>query len=60
MDDPLTNRITGKYRWNQDVYQYYNPETKLNVMTKKDGNFISGWKLSDTQSTDLIGNGNIF
>ncbi|SFT95490.1 Colicin D [Kosakonia arachidis] len=60
IDDPLTNRITGKYRWNQDVYHYYNPETKLNVMTKPDGNFISGWKLSDTQSTDLIGNGNVF
>lgn len=60
IDDPLTNRITGKYRWNQDVYHYYNPETKLNVMTKPDGNFISGWKLSDTQSADLIGNGNVF
>ncbi|QDY40834.1 hypothetical protein D8B20_02445 [Candidatus Pantoea soli] len=41
-------------------YHYYNPETKLNVMTKTDGNFISGWKLSDTQSSDLIGNGNVF
>lgn len=60
IDDPLTNKITGKYRWSQDVYHYYNPETKLNVMTKPDGNFISGWKLSDTQLTDLIGNGNVF
>lgn len=60
IDDPLTNKITGKYRWNQDVHHYYNPETKLNVMTKPDGNFISGWRLSETQSTDLIGGGNVF
>lgn len=60
IDDPLTQQITGKYRWNQDVYHYYNPETNIDVMTKMDGNFISGWKLSDTQTSDLIGNGNVF
>ncbi|EGT4353117.1 HNH endonuclease [Cronobacter sakazakii] len=60
IDDPLTQQITGKYRWNQDVYHYYNPETNIDVMTKMDGDFISGWKLSDTQISDLIGNGNVF
>ncbi|MFI8415561.1 colicin D domain-containing protein [Serratia sp. NPDC078593] len=60
IDDPLTQKITGKYRWDLNVYHYYNPETKLNVMTKSDGNFISGWKLSETQQLDLIGEGNVF
>ncbi|WP_353614504.1 colicin D domain-containing protein [Mangrovibacter phragmitis] len=60
IDDPLTTQITGKYRWSQDVLHYYNPETKLNVMTKPDGTFISGWKLSDTQVTSLTGDGNVF
>lgn len=60
IDDPLTQKITGKYRWNQDVYHYFNPETKIDVMTKMDGNFISGWKLSETQMSDLIGDGNVF
>lgn len=60
IDDPLTQKITGKYRWNQDVYHYYNPETNIDVMTKMDGNFISGWKLSETQMSDLIGDGNVF
>ncbi|EOI3549604.1 colicin D domain-containing protein [Cronobacter dublinensis] len=60
IDDPLTQQITGKYIWNHDVYHYYNSETNIDVMTKMDGNFISGWKLSDTQTSDLIGNGNVF
>lgn len=60
IDDPLTHQIIGKYRWNQDVYHYYNPETKIDVMTKMDGNFISGWKLSETQMSDLTGEGNVF
>ncbi|WP_276308265.1 colicin D domain-containing protein, partial [Mixta theicola] len=55
IDHPLTHKITGKYRWNQDVYHYYNPETKLDVMTNLDGNFISGWKLSKTQIVNLNG-----
>ena len=60
IDDPLTQQIAGKYRWNQDVNHYYNPETKIDVMTKPDGNFISGWKLSETQISDLKGEGNVY
>ena len=60
IDDPLTQQITGKYRWNQDVNHYYNPETKIDVITKPDGNFISGWKLSETQISDLKGEGNVY
>lgn len=60
VDDPLTQKIIGKYRWNQEVYHYYNSASKLNVMTKMDGDFISGWKLSETQASDLTGEGNVF
>ncbi|MDQ1212154.1 colicin D domain-containing protein [Pantoea anthophila] len=60
IDDPLTQQIAGKYRWNQDVNHYFNPETKIDVMTRPDGNFISGWKLSETQISDLKGEGNVY
>lgn len=60
IDDPSTLKIAGKYRWKQDVWHFYNTETKIDVMTKMDGNFISGWKLSETQMSDLIGEGNVF
>lgn len=57
---PDTTSIFGKYRWNQDVYHHFNPKTNLNVMTDVDGNFISGWKLSEKQVTDLLEQGNVF
>ena len=60
IDLPGTTKITGKYRWDQDVHHYFDPQTKLNVMTDMDGNFISGWKLSERQVTDLLGVGNVF
>ncbi|ASW01028.1 colicin D domain-containing protein [Paraburkholderia aromaticivorans] len=39
---------------------YFNPETGLNVMTDQSGNFISGWKLSPGQVSDLTSLGNVF
>ncbi|POT56977.1 hypothetical protein C3432_16515 [Citrobacter amalonaticus] len=36
-----TVRIKGKYRWEKDVYHYFNPSTNLDVMVDVDGNFIS-------------------
>lgn len=60
IDSPTTTKITGKYRWSQDVYHYYNPETNLDIITNPNGDFISGWKLSRTQVADLIGEGNVF
>jgi RHS repeat-associated protein len=60
IDLPDTTPIVGKYRWDQDVYHYYNPQTNLNVMTGMDGNFISGWKLSERQVTDLLELGNVY
>ncbi|HIE5768753.1 TPA: RHS repeat-associated core domain-containing protein [Proteus mirabilis] len=55
-----TIKIKGQYRWDQDVYHYFNPETNLNVMIDMDGKFISGWKLSEKQTTDLLEKGNVF
>ncbi|WP_312951377.1 RHS repeat-associated core domain-containing protein [Superficieibacter sp.] len=60
IDLPDTTPIVGKYRWSQDVYHYFNPKTNLNVMTDMNGNFISGWKLSERQVTDLLELKNVF
>ncbi len=60
IDLPETMNIKGKYRWDQDVYHYFNPKTNLDVMTDMDGNFISGWKLSEKQISDLLEKGNVF
>ncbi|MDX6053043.1 RHS repeat-associated core domain-containing protein, partial [Scandinavium lactucae] len=55
-----TSVIKGTYRWKQDVYHHYDPNTNLDVMTDMDGNFISGWKLSERQVAELEGGGNVF
>ncbi|ENR8891409.1 type VI secretion system tube protein Hcp [Citrobacter koseri] len=60
MDMVDTIKIKGKYRWDSDVCHYFNPSTNLNVMTDFDGNFISGWKLSERQRHDLLALGNVF
>ncbi|ENZ0174863.1 colicin D domain-containing protein [Providencia rettgeri] len=60
VDAKSTQQIKGTYRWNQEVYHYFDPKTKLNVMTDLDNNFISGWKLSDIQASDLLEKGNVF
>ncbi|MDX5631012.1 MULTISPECIES: colicin D domain-containing protein [unclassified Brenneria] len=57
---PTTTSITGKYRWKDDEIHYFNPETKINFMTDINGNFISGWKLSDRQLADLLELGNVY
>jgi len=57
---PSTSAVKGTYRWKQDVYHHYDPNTNLDVMTDMDGNFISGWKLSERQVADLEGGGNVF
>jgi hypothetical protein len=45
-------RIQGTYtrgQTPQSVYHYLDPQTGLNVMTDLNGEFISGWKLSQKQ-----------
>ena len=55
-----TIKIKRQYRRVQDVYHYFNLETNLNVMIDMDGSFISRWKLSEKQTTDLLEKGNVF
>ena len=54
-----THACLGTYR-GQDVYHYYDPRTKLNVMVDRNTNkFISGWRISDEQIINMKNNGNI-
>lgn len=54
-----THACLGTYR-GHEVYHYYNPETNLNVMVNRNNNkFISGWRLSPDQITNMEHNGNI-
>ena len=54
-----THACLGTYRGN-NVYHYYDPNTKLNVMVDRNTNaFVSGWKLSLEQQQNIRINGNI-
>ena len=54
-----TMRITGTHRNTKKVLHYFDPVTRLNVMTDLDGNFISGWRLSEDQIMNLFKHGNV-
>ncbi len=47
--DPATKKIVGTFQQTIPVTHYVNPTTKLNVFKDAAGNYISGWKLNDTQ-----------
>lgn len=51
--------IKGKYTRfpGQNVYHVYDPASGLNVMFDMDGNYISGWKLNEIQTQDLLTTG---
>jgi RHS repeat-associated protein len=51
--------IQGTYRGTQQVYHLYNPTTGLNAMFDLQGNWISGWRLSQDQIDNLLRSGNI-
>jgi hypothetical protein len=62
VQSPNTQQILGSYgRGAQptDVIHYYDPATKLNVMTDRAGNFLSGWKLSPAQERYLLTTGRL-
>jgi len=46
-------RLSGDDR----VYHHYHPSTGLNVIQTLDGEFVSGWRLSDVQSQNLRNTG---
>ena len=58
LTDNGTQKINGTYH-KQDVTHYYNQQTGNNVVVDKDGNFVSGWKLSDKQRQYLEENGSL-
>ena len=57
--DEATIVIRGTYRGTQSVYHYYNIDKKLLVMFDLQGNFISGWRLSEKQIENLLQHGNV-
>lgn len=55
INNPDTIPIAGKYTTGNvgDVVHYYNPKTELNVIKDMNGNYVSGWKLSEEQQEFL-------
>lgn len=54
-----THARLGTYRGNE-VYHYFNPDTKLNVMVNpKTNKFISGWLLEGEQLENMIRGGSL-
>ncbi|WP_299124378.1 colicin D domain-containing protein [uncultured Tenacibaculum sp.] len=43
----------------EKVIHYVNPNSALNVMTKLDGTFISGWKLGEEQLKKVLTRGSL-
>ncbi|MGE0422760.1 MAG: colicin D domain-containing protein [Reyranellaceae bacterium] len=52
--DPAIAVIPGTMRKSQPVTHYCNPRTGLNVMKDANGDFVSGWRLSDKQLRELL------
>ena len=58
-NDLWTEIKRGTYRTTQQVEHFYNVETWINVMYDLDWNFISWWKLWQSQIDNLLRNWNI-
>jgi hypothetical protein len=58
INGPNTRRIYGTYR-GQDVIHYLNPNTGLNVISTRTGEFISGWKLNSDQLRNVLAHGGL-
>jgi hypothetical protein len=58
VNDSATQTIQGTYHGSPAVH-HYNPNTGVNVITDPSGNFVSGWKLSPTQSQHVLTTGNL-
>jgi hypothetical protein len=58
MFDPSTIIKEGTYKKTTEVIHFFNPDTSLNVMIKKEDNtFFSGWKLSKPQIKNVTERG---
>lgn len=61
INDLETIPIAGKYTTGGvgDVVHFYNPKTKINVMKDMNGNYVSGWELSEKQQIHLKNTGKL-
>lgn len=55
---PGTTPLQGTYR-GQPVIHYVDPKTGLNVITKPNGELISGWKLRPEQLENVLTHGGL-
>jgi len=58
ISDAETERIMGTYR-GEKVIHFYNSKSDNNVITTRDEEFISGWKLSTKQRQHLLDSGDL-
>jgi RHS repeat-associated protein len=58
MKKPSTKRITGKYR-GQAAILNYDSKSKLIVVQRLSGNFVSGWRMSKAQLKSVVEKGSL-
>lgn len=58
IQDPATLHINGTYRGDAAIINY-NPNTGLAVIQKPSGEFVSGWRLSPEQATNVLQRGSL-
>ena len=58
VNNSFTKTINGTYR-GKPVSHYYNTSTKINLMTSKNGDFISVWKVTSDQAMNLLKRGSL-
>jgi hypothetical protein len=58
IQDPVTLHINGTYRGDPAIINY-NPNTGLAVIQKPSGEFVSGWRLSPEQATNVLQRGSL-
>lgn len=59
MADPKTEHISGTYR-GDEVLLSVNPDTKLIVVQRPDGKFVSGWEMSEDQMASVLSEGRLY
>jgi hypothetical protein len=58
VNDPATMHIAGTYRGNPAILNY-NPSTGTVVVQSPTGEFISGWRVSQGQATNILNQGKL-
>jgi hypothetical protein len=58
VEDPATMHIAGTYRGNPAILNY-NPSTGTVVVQSPTGEFISGWRVSQAQATNILNQGKL-